>query len=436
MKHIRLNRLIILCFTLVPSLALGQTPEIEALKQEAEQGDAEAQFKLGWRYAIGDGVSEDTVEGVKWFRKGANQGNVGAQILLGKCYDGGIGIEQDHLLATKWYQKAANQGHPMAEYRIGIAYYAGVYGLPENVEEAFSWLRKAAEKGLPEAQSTLGKFYALDQDGSGLNDHKEAVKWLTRAALQGDVGAQLKLGYQYLEGKGVPEDYIQAYKWWNLSAASGNKDADHNKKVLAKKMTLEQIAKAQQITSEFRPLLEVASTPYTDLSKINIKTLKQTLSPEAKARMEAAKARLEQTRTVLEISRDRKKYMEIWRKFIDWNESFSSAIKKAKAEEVRYYLVLRLIGESTDFMNKNLRDIQSIQLQVTRKHSVEDGLAIKAKLIESSKRYLPALERYIPVLSNYKTITRNRKLISHANGLAEILKELKDVVSAIEQSEN
>jgi len=40
----------------------------------AEQGDAEAQYNLGVRYANGEGVPEDYKEAVKWFRKAAEQG--------------------------------------------------------------------------------------------------------------------------------------------------------------------------------------------------------------------------------------------------------------------------------------------------------------------------------------------------------------------------
>ena len=45
----------------------AQVPE--TLRKNAEVGDAEAQFKLGLRYAIGEGVAEDEAEVVKWYRK-------------------------------------------------------------------------------------------------------------------------------------------------------------------------------------------------------------------------------------------------------------------------------------------------------------------------------------------------------------------------------
>ena len=37
----------------------AQTPEIDALRARAEQGDADAQNDLGFRYANGDGAPQD-----------------------------------------------------------------------------------------------------------------------------------------------------------------------------------------------------------------------------------------------------------------------------------------------------------------------------------------------------------------------------------------
>ena len=49
------------------------------LYQDAEQGDAEAQIRLGRCYKWGDGVEEDLVEAVRWYRKAAAQGNKSGQ---------------------------------------------------------------------------------------------------------------------------------------------------------------------------------------------------------------------------------------------------------------------------------------------------------------------------------------------------------------------
>ena len=73
----------------------------------AEQGNSSAQNSLGYRYQYGQGVSQNYVEAVKWYRKAAEQGNSIAQDNLGNMYYNGKGVSQDYVEAVKWYRKAA-----------------------------------------------------------------------------------------------------------------------------------------------------------------------------------------------------------------------------------------------------------------------------------------------------------------------------------------
>jgi hypothetical protein len=62
------------------------------------------------------------------------------------------------------------------------------------------------------------------------------------------------LGGCYREGQGVPQDYIEAYKWYNLATAQGDKQAGGFRDDLSQQMTREQIAEAQRRASALRPL--------------------------------------------------------------------------------------------------------------------------------------------------------------------------------------
>ena len=64
-------------------------------KAKAEQGDAEAQFNLGFCYDDGRGVRKDYGEAVKWYRKAAEQNFAPAQFNLGYCYAYGQGVRKD-----------------------------------------------------------------------------------------------------------------------------------------------------------------------------------------------------------------------------------------------------------------------------------------------------------------------------------------------------
>ena len=66
----------------------------------------------------------------------------------------------------------------------------------------------------------LGGMY--DQGKGVLQDYKEAFKWFTKAAEQGHAGAQHNLGNCYANGEGVPKDYKEAFKWYTKSAEQGD----------------------------------------------------------------------------------------------------------------------------------------------------------------------------------------------------------------------
>ena len=76
-------------------------------RQDAEQGDAEAQYRLAELYRIGQGVGKDYAQAVKWYRRAAEQDHVEARYWLGRLYENGRGVEQDDSEAAEWYKKAA-----------------------------------------------------------------------------------------------------------------------------------------------------------------------------------------------------------------------------------------------------------------------------------------------------------------------------------------
>lgn len=82
------------------------------------QLDARAQYLLGRQYYWGQGVSQDSQEALKWFRKSAEQGNADAQFSLGCMYYLGDGVGQDFVPAYMWFYMAAAGGNEKArEFR-------------------------------------------------------------------------------------------------------------------------------------------------------------------------------------------------------------------------------------------------------------------------------------------------------------------------------
>ena len=115
-------------------------------RRSAEQGDASAQYELGYMYANGLGVSQDEEAAASWYCRAAEQGHVLAQYELGCIYANGCGIPQDEEVAVSWYRLAANQGHGAAQRELGAVYASG-RGVARDDETAVSWYRPGGGTG-------------------------------------------------------------------------------------------------------------------------------------------------------------------------------------------------------------------------------------------------------------------------------------------------
>ncbi len=88
-------------------------------------------------------------------------------------------------------------------------------------------------------------------------DYATALKEVRPLAERGDAAAQYNLGVMYREGRGVPQDDVQAHMWFNLAAAQGHEGArKFRDNVLAERMTRAQVAEAQRFAREWKPKKE------------------------------------------------------------------------------------------------------------------------------------------------------------------------------------
>ena len=225
------------------------TTALRLVRPLADQGNALAQYKLGYMYDNGEGVPQNYAEAMKWYRLAAEQGDADAQTSLGSMYDNGAGVPQNYAEAMKWYRLAAEQGDADAQTSLGYMYGNGE-GVPQNYAEAMKWYRLAAEQGDADAQTSLGSMY--DNGAGAPQNYDEAMKWYRLAAEQGNALAQYSLGSMYDNGDGVRQDYVSAHMWFNLAAAQGSKDATKERDKLAADMTPAQIAEAQKLAREWK----------------------------------------------------------------------------------------------------------------------------------------------------------------------------------------
>ncbi|GGF45346.1 hypothetical protein GCM10011611_59740 [Aliidongia dinghuensis] len=121
----------------------------------------------------------------------------------------------------------ADRGDVKAEWLLYRMYFQGGYNFSRDLDEAVRWLTKAAEQGDAEAQVTLSLDYANGYGGIPVNDPL-SLKWARAAADQNYAGGQRVLGYLYEVGRGVPKDLGESIRWTALAAEQGDGTALSN----------------------------------------------------------------------------------------------------------------------------------------------------------------------------------------------------------------
>jgi hypothetical protein len=141
-----------------------------------------------------------------------------------------------------------------AQFNRGLQYATGT-GVAQDYARALDWYTKAADQNHGLAQFNLGMMYAKGQ--GVVRNNAQSVVWFGRAAKLGDAGGQYHMGRSCqrasLDGSpaDAPEARIEAYKWFQLSAAQGYKDSEGAYAPLTVKMTREDVADANQRVANF-----------------------------------------------------------------------------------------------------------------------------------------------------------------------------------------
>jgi TPR repeat protein len=168
--------------------------KIAQLREAAEQGNAEAQYQIGYEYIriIAMPSSERSYYVIGNFTfptwRGTALYQVDRRVLIG-CTAFSIDREE----GIKWLRKAAEQGHVEAQYQLGMAYAMTIHSRPDGTTErpyhaeGSKWLHRAAEQGHVDAHFILGFHYLYQEDKA------EAIKWFRRAESLGHVGASAHL---------------------------------------------------------------------------------------------------------------------------------------------------------------------------------------------------------------------------------------------------
>ncbi|MDR2117717.1 MAG: sel1 repeat family protein [Planctomycetaceae bacterium] len=205
---------------------------LQWLQKSVEQNFAKAQCYLGIIYLQGlFGIEPDPQIAVQWFQLASKQGNDDATKYLAECLANGNGVTKNTGEAIRIWKKFAQKNNdeitnnqeyrncdPGCQYMLGMLYFDETF--PEyNLKEATKWLRQSAEQGYALAQEELG-IRLLKGDGVKQNIN-DARHFLHKAAKQNLVVAQFYLAEIYAEGQGVPANRKEAFKWYKKSADAG-----------------------------------------------------------------------------------------------------------------------------------------------------------------------------------------------------------------------
>lgn len=163
----------------------------EQFRKDAEAGDANAQYKIGWMFYTGQGMKVDFSEAVMWFQKSIAQNCPEAYQSLGRCFYKGWGVEQNYKEAVRLFRLGADS----AQFGLAKCLYWG-QGCTKDVSQAIELFRKAAESGDRDAAYALGDLLERGEDVP--HNKEDAAKWLDIAVKKGHPLAKTRLTAQQI----------------------------------------------------------------------------------------------------------------------------------------------------------------------------------------------------------------------------------------------
>jgi hypothetical protein len=151
-------------------------------------------------------------------------------------------------LSMSAFQIEAEGGNSVAQHDLDLMNEAAQPNADYGIEDWES-LVKAAEEGDVRAQIDLG--YAFLTGDGVTQDSAKARYWMQQAAYQGDAESQLLVGMMYRDGFGGIRDNKLGYAWIGSAVAQGNADAITELSSVRDLLNRRQLAKAEILLERF-----------------------------------------------------------------------------------------------------------------------------------------------------------------------------------------
>ena len=194
------------------------------LLENSAPGDPEAMAKLAFIIENGFGAPPEPAKAFELYKKALQKTFVpmAAARLANYYYAGCYGVKQDVVRAIELYTGAAAAGVPEALTKLGICHKNGI-GVKVDKEQAFELFFQAAKQDYPPAQYELGKCFA---EGSGtIADLQGAFYWFNQSAMRYEPRGLLEAGRCLLHGKGTMPDAEKAAAYLEQAYANGMNEA-------------------------------------------------------------------------------------------------------------------------------------------------------------------------------------------------------------------
>lgn len=178
----------------------------------------------------------------------AREGDAHAQFRVGWAYETGDGLPQDPVAAARWYERAASQGHRNARLNLALLDPEPVLTMAPE-EKQFLDLFEQARDGARNARIAVAQQAVLGRYNRP--ELQRIYHWLNNLAREGDMQAQHLLATFYIQGRGVPQNFVHAYSWFSIAAASGHPPAIASRDAVAGLMSATQLEQGQALAMEY-----------------------------------------------------------------------------------------------------------------------------------------------------------------------------------------
>ena len=223
---------------------------LQALRRQAQEGDARAQVELGLYYHRNSGLPQAGAQARQWWGQAAEQGDARAMAGLGYMLGTGTGGVRDVPKGRQWLQRAASAGMVKANYLLSLVERRATG--PKAMQQARLLLEQAARDGDAMALNDLGVERELDgrmgeakelyvqaqalgsqtaqQNLARLANYQRAsdteqLGRLRARADDGNADALLELAHRYHLGRGVQRNFATAIQYYRRAADAGSPKA-------------------------------------------------------------------------------------------------------------------------------------------------------------------------------------------------------------------